>query len=382
MSSTYCSGNMGCSRTFLLGVVALVLCLISFGGRQKRVPSWPPQVASLRKAEFHDGTTTTSAPAPLSDSCDVHWPTFAPDRPLNTTYIIHPDDSPNTTQRQQAMLEYIQQSPPTGLFVYPPNRFAFCTMPKTGCTQWVEVLGKILRDDPTYDYRDYHLPQKSQDKFHLRQNPRAIQQIFQSPNSTRAVFIREPMARFLSAFLDKCFGKHCDNKLCYARSFHNIPPGTPITFRQALDWILHPGTLVDGTMNAHYQPQTFMCGLSHPDALHSMYNIVAYLDKKTVSKDAACIMERAGLTRYNTRGGGPEEDPFWVSLTEIPIFNYRPANQEEENLKRFFTPELARQFMEKYRVDYETLHIPEPAWVQHATGEWLDSLDLPMKQCP
>jgi len=35
----------------------------------------------------------------------------------------------------------------------------------------------------------------------------------------------------------------------------------------------------------------------------------------------------------------------------------------------------ARAPMNKFRQDYEIFQLPEPAWIQEAMAEWMDSLD-------
>ena len=36
---------------------------------------------------------------------------------------------------------------------------------------------------------------------------------------------------------------------------------------------------------------------------------------------------------------------------------------------------MARIVMEKMHQDYDVLKLPDPSWIDDATGEWLDSTD-------
>ena len=36
---------------------------------------------------------------------------------------------------------------------------------------------------------------------------------------------------------------------------------------------------------------------------------------------------------------------------------------------------MARALMDKMKQDYDILNLPEPSWIEDATGEWLDSTD-------
>lgn len=313
-----------------------------------------------------------SKPATRETSCYADWQVFSPENPLVQTQLV----STKKDDQNQKIVDDFVKNLPEGFFVHPPTKFAMCTIPKNSCTQWTTIMHKILNDDPTQNKKYFKAAAVSWERFNSTDDGRqAIRQLLSDPNAERVIFVRDPLARFASAYLNKCFIDNCRNGRCIARNFYRIQRGEMISFRTALNWILDE-KVDPREINRHWALQIVQCGLDRPNALSDIYTIVGRVDKATMSRDATCVMEKANLSRFDTRSG-PLDDPFWAPFQEMVVNgteHYRTEN-EEDVLKKLYTPELARQFMEKYDADYKILHMPEPAWIAEATGEWLDSME-------
>lgn len=77
----------------------------------------------------------------------------------------------------------------------------------------------------------------------------------------------------------------------------------------ALDWILSNEVNV-ATIDRHWALQLENCGMKN-GGLEHYFTIVGKMSKETLNHDAACIMERAGLSRYNV--GTANGSSFWNS---------------------------------------------------------------------
>lgn len=77
---------------------------------------------------------------------------------------------------------------PQWLFM-PSQRLAFCWIQKVGCTSFKKLFDKAV-------------PRADWDR--VRQAHRSVQTIFNDPTWHKAVFYREPLARFASGWQDKC----------------------------------------------------------------------------------------------------------------------------------------------------------------------------------
>lgn len=262
------------------------------------------------------------------------------------------------------------------LFIDPASNFAFCAIEKIACSQWQTVLRNVMhnRTKNGYEMPDYFIGRASQ----YRHGIEKIQEIFESPTSTVVVMVRDPLARLASVYLNKCFSDNCTGWHCLPRyefmpTGHDrlVPGGYPITFRHALDWLLQDKVNVS-TINPHWSLQSERCGM-HNGGLEKYFSIVGLMTKENLNEDAACIMERAGISRFNVAPNLAGNGTFW---SEGGIWKEdRRKETEEDVLRKLFTPETARQVMKKFQKDYDTFQLPEPSWVEHATGEWMDTTD-------
>ena len=130
------------------------------------------------------------------------------------------------------------------------HKLIFFTVPKVGCTIWYQLFRRIM------GYKDW----KKEEEGGLPWNPRInglkrlyhynrhkASQMMTSPEWIRAIFVREPKVRFVSAYFDKAVNSPkffrqqcCPNKECDR-------PANPSP-SEFLDFITHCG-------NSHWNPQ-------------------------------------------------------------------------------------------------------------------------------
>jgi len=248
------------------------------------------------------------------------------------------------------------------LFVDPLHQFAFCAMQKNACSNWIKMFGKLKRDDPDFaGGTDYYLPQKSVELA----GSDSVAQLFSNPGAVRAVMIREPLARFVSAFLNKCFDASCGNGLCPRKQ---TAKGKAISFKTALEWVLESDP---DNIDGHWGLQSAHCELN---SRLGEYNLVTMMNKDSLGDDASCIMETAGIARFNVVGGG-STDRYWRSPNDTdPTAISDVGRTEEYVLKKLFSEHTADQFMRKFHKDYALFRLQPPEWIKEATGEWEDHL--------
>jgi len=260
-----------------------------------------------------------------------------------------------------------------GLFVDPIRHFAFCTIEKNGCTEWSAILHKLWKSDPMEDRVAHGIPHMSATYW----GPSRQHMVFANPSAVRAVFVREPLARFASAFLDKCTTMNCGNPFCFARTALGFKDGMALTMRDAVVWMLARDP---ATLDSHWKLQSEHCELKKRIR---EYNIVGYMRKDSLAQDSACIMDHAGIAEFNAQSNGM---PFWMSTTAYgekevegeprPIDGDAKTDASEDGvLKKLFTTSAARMLIAHLKQDYQVFGFEsEPAWVANATGEWYEAV--------
>jgi hypothetical protein len=300
-------------------------------------------------------------------SCKADWGTFEDVSVLDRTQSL---------QVQQLMptsfSTFNHGSAYQGLYINPNANFAFCTIEKNACAAWNVLFTKLARNDTRSTFLDWHVIQTS----FKNAGPEAAEQIFANPTSTRAVIVRDPLARFASAYFSKCvpMEKHgvCEpTTICLSDTGTKQHPKA-VTFESVVNAMLHSDPR---SMDGHWKLQSEHCELK---TRVSEYSIIGLMKKDTLAADATCILDIAGLSEFNVDGSGQR---FWHIPTQSDgdIVHVDPQS-EESVLKKLFTPDAARALIAHLKQDYDTFHFQrEPDWVKDATGEWYTRLPLPCR---
>jgi len=232
-----------------------------------------------------------------------------------------------------------------GLYVNAEHQFAFCLIEKNACTEWNELLiGKLEGMDAQWAVQDVF-------------NASVAQEVFSNPFSVRAVFVRDPLERFLSAFLSKCTDE-CDNAFCFPRVVGGKTGA--ISFQEAIDWLVERDV---AELDGHFRSQAHHCELYK--RLHE-YNVMGVMSARNLGTDASCLLENVGLQRLNVKGGN---EPYWPNMRDA---NATLEHETASLLQKYYTPETAQLVMQAYAVDYDLFGLVKPPWVDAATGEWID----------
>jgi hypothetical protein len=185
-----------------------------------------------------------------------------------------------------------------------------------------------------------------------------FERLLANPKAIIAVFLRDPVDRFVSAFFSKCI--HCDVNYkkrrdqacrhCHAEQWDNQGPPT---FSKTLRWGLSINleTLTD----VHWKLQSSHC---HFDTMLRAFNVIGFMGPSFKS-DTNCLLEMAGLAQYSTAqpdSGSTHEhssrDPYLV-------------------LKKVFTPTSGKALIKHMQADYRMFGFDStPPWLSQATGEW------------
>jgi hypothetical protein len=239
-----------------------------------------------------------------------------------------------------------------------PYKILFFTVKKAGCTVWKQLFRRMM------GYDDWRTGEAANPKISgLRYlNEYSLDQatsLLNDPDYTRAIFVRDPKARFLSAFLDKAFandGRHLKNN-CFR---HKRKPERAVRkVQQTFAAFLNvTKTCVDD----HWAPQSQRVD---PQFLKTL-NFVGHLE--TAHEDAQRLLRRIGAwEEFGRSGWGRYGNESIFESTSHVLHRTSSSSSSrgsfESNhirLAQYYTPEMEQEIEERYASDYNTpeFHLP------------------------
>ncbi|KAG7347992.1 sulfotransferase family protein [Nitzschia inconspicua] len=247
------------------------------------------------------------------------------------------------------------------------HKLLFFTIPKNSCTEWKRLFRRMLNYSD-WDTKDPHNPDSNGLRYLGRYKQSQQYEFMTSPNWTRAVFVRDPLQRLLSAFLDKAYSEEwyirrhcCGNAQVKARNVNNsifqrqcqvlgqskkLP--TPKTFPFA--------NFVNGFMmqcsDPHWNPQAIRIRPRNWKRI----TFVGYFD--TLQQDARRLLETIGAWNdYGATGWGPNGTLGFLERNGASHSTEAKSHQED-----FYTPELLEKVYRYLKPDYdlELFHFTRP----------------------
>lgn len=218
-------------------------------------------------------------------------------------------------------------------------KLLFFTIPKVGCTGWKQLFRRMM------GLRNWKLenvnyipwnPEINGLRYLYDYDRETASHMMTSPEWTRAIFVREPKERFLSAYLDKAFHETFIKKACCPTSgvcvsgARNSPQGF-------LD-------LIKRCSNPHWSPQT-----SRMEEKYWPYiNFVGRMEH--LEEDARRLLEKIGAwDEFGASGWG---DDGSSSLFQSRSGGRMHATDARKKLQSYISPELEEELDDFYRKDY------------------------------
>ena len=273
--------------------------------------------------------------------------------------------------------------------------FVFCPVPKNGCSAWKQVMRRI-KGEKFYladDYWSLHseFNNLEQDRIHRFGLDKA-NDILYDPNIAHAVFIRDPIERSLSAFLDKCIAAHWSSKFwCKPRS----NPNNRIIHKVYSHFDLFIDSIVNIPLQRHsdfhWLPQHFICDLYKFAGRYRVYY------SQDVNARYQFLMDIGGEKTWNAIGasGWPKkhdtEHKTRRRMTDKRIEKAKPVKIMGKNATlQMQTLDLSGSFLDKqsyhttngstklfqmyradllakvvafYELDYKLFNISLPEWI-------------------
>ncbi len=263
------------------------------------------------------------------------------------------------------------------LFFIPEAKMIFCGIPKVGVTEWIKFFRHVIGAN---DYLS--LPHFKEDRalFLMKSLEFArAEELLNDASWTKAVFLRDPLERLLSAYMDKIVGggytqrvfqignlsdtKNTEQVVLNFTDFVN-----KISDKTNVDNCKDPNGLTACT-DPHWKPQLMTCGL---DYLLPKFDFIGNFNH--ISKHTKMLLDRVGLwDKYGaTFDDGKDLPPATRNTCAVPP-PQRPHNQtiwgfnqrgpsgtgnvlhatgSKSRILEYYTPELIKKVREAYAFDF------------------------------
>jgi Sulfotransferase family len=222
-------------------------------------------------------------------------------------------------------------------------KLVFFTTPKIGCTTWKQLFRRMM-GIKNWNVEEYSKmlpwnPQLNGLKYLYDYDRETANAIMTDPQWTRAIFVRDPKERFLSAYLDK--GK---TNPTYIR--HNCCAYTGKCVAQAKESLAGFLQVAYYCDNGHWRPQ-------HVRMEAKYWPYINYVGRmETLSEDAEILLKQVGAwDDHGSTGWGPHGNQS--------VFSAQPggsgsihATHARKKLQTYLTPELEAAIDEYYAEDY------------------------------
>ncbi|XP_035294956.1 carbohydrate sulfotransferase 9 isoform X4 [Cricetulus griseus] len=335
-------------------------------------PTWVLRKSSYSQGENEapqsstDNSTEThqkAKPRVFQKPMEMNWPLFT--RPLNKSSIQgNKWKKADATQekRRSLLYEFCKKNggvkdPQSNLFhmvsrifVEDKHKILYCEVPKAGCSNWKRVL-MILNGlassalNISHDTVHYGKHLKTLDSFDLKG-------VYMRLNTyTKAVFVRDPMERLVSAFRDKfehpnsyyhpVFGKAIIKKYRPDAREEALNNGSGVKFKEFVSYLLDAHRPVG--MDIHWERVSKLC---YPCLIN--YDFIGKFE--TLEEDASYFLQLIGA---------PAELKF-------PTFKDRHSSDERTSAHmvrhylKDLSPEERQSIYDFYHLDYLMFNYTAP----------------------
>mmetsp|Transcript_26499 Transcript_26499/g.63094 ORF Transcript_26499/g.63094 Transcript_26499/m.63094 type:complete len:322 (-) Transcript_26499:419-1384(-) len=244
-----------------------------------------------------------------------------------------------------------------GPFVVESHKLIFFSIPKVACSVWKQLFRRMDRIDNWIGKKvNIHDPLFNGLKYLNQYSLQNATRFMNDPAYTKAIFVRDPKDRFLSAFLDKGLqqnGKHVLDRCC---------PTDKQCWPESTRTLTHFFKLTKACRDPHWFPMH--------ERLDSKYlpliDFVGSMDNQ--QEDSKHLLQTIGAWEdFGASGWGVNgTEQIFQSKSSVNHATSSSASDAWDRMKRYYTPELERAVEERFAGDYDTFNLPrKPIDFQH-----------------
>lgn len=261
-------------------------------------------------------------------------------RPVNPKDIRLDEDAPRLLRIERSDYPMRKGSWDGAPIVLEKHRLLFFSVPKVGCTVFKQLFRRMMGHHNWNKQNDKipHNPTVNGLKYLWHYPSGRVKEMMTSPDWTRAIFVRDPKERLLSAYLDKALKhrgtyvmKHCCPRSRSCKDFASA------SFENFVD-------LVSQCRDPHWNPQTWRMEAKYWPHV----NFVGHLE--SVTEDAKRLLTQVeAWDEYGASGWGARgTEAIFESVRAV-----RHKTGSHTKLTQYYTTATLESMVEKlYQDDY------------------------------
>ena len=256
------------------------------------------------------------------------------------------------------------------VFVIPEYKLIFITFPKVACSEWKRMFMRINGNPNWCKIRGFnaHDPEKNKISILSEYSTEIATAMMTSPIWTRAVFVREPKERVLSAFLDKSlredyFAKKCCDKIPNEEDKVTCKQNQKI-FKSFLHFV---SEYPDICFDVHWEAQVTKVDKKwwpYIDFIGQQSNLLEdskkLLESLKSTKDP--VPDRSAWNRYGVSGWGNDNELCEKRPNGFLVENSSAHKRDTgSHMKEWYTPETERMVEKGWAVEWQQEEVAFPA---------------------
>ena len=262
------------------------------------------------------------------------------------------------------------------------HKLVFFTVPKNACTTFKKLFRRMM-GHPDWFHRSPHDPSKNGLRYLGHYHRDRQREMMESREWTRAVFVRDPLERTLSAYMDKALqrgnprwkppveGAHLKQLCCHLKGADETPASRKAHLRNSPPICKEPPFVpYENPLTAENFPfETFVskllrpCWDTHWRPQHErinrdnwgLINFVGHFETKL--EDTHRLLRRIGaFEEYGAAGWGKASDPETNATRSLSIFETNTALHKtgsSDVMHRHYTETVRKTVSSIFRGDYE-----------------------------
>ena len=250
------------------------------------------------------------------------------------------------------------------------HKLIFFTVPKVACTVWKQLFRRMEGHHDWKIQNKTHDPKQNGMKYLYNYSLPEATSMLNDPKYTKAIFVRDPKSRFLSAYLEKAIRKnwrknetYVDSHCCHRRRRHDNNTND----NNRTCW--SESSSSSSRSLADFFELTKTCSDPHWIPLHKrlepkfvpLIDFIGNMDN--AADDAKALLQRIGAwEEFGTLGWGKSgTERIFQSKSSVVHITSKSAANAWSGMKDYYTPDLERVVEERFSRDYDLFGIPRRA---------------------